>query len=280
MARGRVNLHPHIPNAALEGLHEFSHVWLIYLFHANTDLQQTVGARAAGQDRKRRTARAKVRVPRLNGERRGVLATRSPHRPAPVGLSLAAVRAVDLKNGVLEVGGADLVDGTPVLDIKPYIPFCDAPPVGGAVPFAPEWVAVESSLPGGEPLKLASVRWAPRARECVQNMWKARGGARRSLYDNADDLTLFIEQALSRDIRSAHQRRRNEGDEEDSSFADDEKNCDDGASAKWQVILDGILIRYDIMTGGEVVIAESHDDTSVETAGAECHHKLKSRGGS
>lgn len=248
MARGRVKLHPHVPKAALEGLHEFSHVWLIYVFHANTDLQQSVGARAAGQDGKRSTARAKVRVPRLNGERRGVLATRSPHRPSPVGLSLATVRAVDLREGVLEVGGADLVDGTPVLDVKPYLPFCDAPPSDGAPPFAPEWVAAESSLPGGEPLKLASVRWARGARECVQSEWTARGGARRSLYDDADDVTLFVEQALSRDIRSAHRRR---GDEH--------------ASAKWEVMLDGIVIRYAVMPSGEVVIANSTDQ-----AGDEC----------
>ena len=248
MARGRVRLHSQIPNAALEGIMEFSHVWLIYVFHANTDLQKSVGARTGGtgRDGKRTTALAKVRVPRLNGERRGVLATRSPHRPAPVGLSLAAVRAVDLEKGVLEVGGADLVDGTPVLDIKPYVPFCDAPPTSDA--FAPDWVAVESSLPGGEPLKLASVTWAPGAREHVQNTWNARGGARKSLYDDADDLTLFVEQALSRDIRSAHQRHR-------FSPGTEEQNSEVHSAQKWEVILDGIAIRYDILAGGEVVIA-------------------------
>jgi len=51
MARGRLTLHQHVPSAALEGLEEFSHVWLIYVFHANTDLQQSLG------DRKRSTAR-------------------------------------------------------------------------------------------------------------------------------------------------------------------------------------------------------------------------------
>lgn len=276
MARGRVNLHAHIPNAALEGLEEFSHVWLIYLFHANTDLQQTVGAGAAGQDQKRSTARAKVRVPRLNGGKRGVLATRTPHRPAPVGLSLAAIRAVDVINGVLELGGADLVDGTPILDIKPYLPFCDAPPADGAAPFAPEWVAVDSSLPEGEPLKLATVSWAPEARRSVIDVWESRGGAKRSLYDNADDLLLFVEEALARDIRSAHQRKKDTrfsetlvGAEEVLGNVPSEKS-DDVAGAeeadvigdtrcndipKWQVVLDGILIHYDILPGGEVFIA-------------------------
>uniref|UniRef100_A0A7S0SMQ8 TsaA-like domain-containing protein n=1 Tax=Mantoniella antarctica TaxID=81844 RepID=A0A7S0SMQ8_9CHLO len=325
MARGRMVLHPRIPNAALEGLDEFSHVWLIYVFHANTDLQQSMGT-----DPKRSTARAKVRVPRLNGERRGVLATRSPHRPSPLGLSLAAVRLIDLVNGVLEVGGADLVDGTPILDVKPYLPFCDAPPTWGSPPFAPDWVAAESSMPGGEPLQLAAVRWAPGARESVRQTWEARGGVRRSLYHTADDVALFIEQALSRDIRSAHQRKKNddtratategfdrtagasvacygrsapsevtahgvntdvkagddstvaardaktvdarrwrgeENEEEEGEYYRDgvdvdvktnEESCEDGGenqTGKWEVVLDGIPIRYDVLPSGEVVIA-------------------------
>ena len=300
MARGRVRLHSQVPNAALEGITEFSHVWLIYVFHANTDLQKSVGARdeanvgggggggdvSQGQQRKqqqqrgkRTTALAKVRVPRLNGERRGVLATRSPHRPAPIGLSLAAVRAVDLERGILEVGGGDLVDGTPVLDVKPYVPFSDSPLTSGPPVVAPEWVAVESvELPGGEPLKLASVKWGLGAKERVVGAWRARGGARRSLYDDPDDLTLFVEQVLSRDIRSAHQRRQHSGgveeekekeketreareanNKDDVSTASEERE-DEGASGghdggKWEVVLDGIAIRYDITPEGEVVIA-------------------------
>ena len=151
-----------------------------------------------------------------------MLATRSPHRPAPLGLSLVAVRAVDLQRGVLEVGGADLVDGTPILDVKPYVPFSDAPPSGGPLPFAPDWVAVEA--PGGEPLRLSSVAWAPEARDALRAAWAARGGARRSLYDNVDDLALFVEQALSRDIRSAHQRKQ-------SGVAHDTCGTPEGGSA-------------------------------------------------
>ena len=131
LARGRLTLRRHVPPAALEGLEAFSHAWIIYVFHENTDLHNAVGAgdEMRGQTRggqSRTTSRAKVRVPRLNGERRGVFATRTPHRPLPVGLSLVEVYAVDSERGVLDVGGADLVDGTPVLDVKPYLPFCEA----------------------------------------------------------------------------------------------------------------------------------------------------------
>lgn len=71
----------------------------------------------------------------------GVLATRSPHRPCPIGLSVAKVEAVHGR--MLLLSGADLVDGTPVLDIKPYLPYCDN--VQGAK--VPDWIMVHSLLP-------------------------------------------------------------------------------------------------------------------------------------
>ncbi|MBS1971535.1 MAG: tRNA (N6-threonylcarbamoyladenosine(37)-N6)-methyltransferase TrmO [Bdellovibrionales bacterium] len=98
------------PVQALEGLENFSHVWLIFMFHQN------------------KTARyhAKVHPPRLGGESLGVFATRSPHRPNPIGLSL--VELVKIEGDSLILAGADLVDGTPILDIKPYIPEVEAKP--------------------------------------------------------------------------------------------------------------------------------------------------------
>jgi tRNA (Thr-GGU) A37 N-methylase len=145
----------------LEGLEQFSHVWIIYVFHENTDLHVAVGAgdtstRSVSGDaspdgarlrsQRSTTSRAKVRVPRLNGERRGVFATRTPHRPLPIGLSLVEIKHVDAEKGFLEVGGADLVDGTPVLDIKPYLPFCEALTKDGAARvFAPDWVDFTSN---------------------------------------------------------------------------------------------------------------------------------------
>jgi tRNA (Thr-GGU) A37 N-methylase len=70
---------PDIPEGALEGLEAFSHAWVVYVFHANTDLGRLGGAGAGGGHKGR------VRVPRLGGARLGVLATRSPHRPLPIG---------------------------------------------------------------------------------------------------------------------------------------------------------------------------------------------------
>jgi tRNA (Thr-GGU) A37 N-methylase len=76
-------------------------------------------------------------VPRLDGGRLGVFATRSPHRPCPLGLSVAQVVAVEGRTLVL--GGADVVDGSPVLDVKPFVPFCDNVPAAAA----PAWVAAK-----------------------------------------------------------------------------------------------------------------------------------------
>lgn len=87
--------------------------------------------------------KALISVPRLNGGKMGVLATRSPHRPVPIGLSTAEIVSVDATNGVLVLGGVDIVDGSPVLDVKPYVPFSDALPDATA----PDWVAVRTSEP-------------------------------------------------------------------------------------------------------------------------------------
>ena len=111
---------------ALRGLEDFSHLWLIWQFSE------------AVRDKWSPT----VRPPRLGGNTRmGVFATRSPFRPNPIGLScvrLEGIRREPELGHVLEVSGADLMDGTPILDIKPYIPYADSHPdaLGGfaAVP--------------------------------------------------------------------------------------------------------------------------------------------------
>ncbi|GAX84200.1 hypothetical protein CEUSTIGMA_g11623.t1 [Chlamydomonas eustigma] len=83
-ARCRISLAPDIPPSSLSGLEEYSHVWIIYIFHENTDMVKIWQGDRSG-------VKAKVHVPRLNGGKRGVLATRSPHRPVPIGLSVAQV---------------------------------------------------------------------------------------------------------------------------------------------------------------------------------------------
>ena len=113
---------------ALRGVKDFSHLWLIWEF----------------SEAVRESWSPTVRPPRLGGnERLGVFATRSPFRPNPIGLScvrLEEVRQDRALGPVLIVSGADLMDGTPIFDIKPYIPYADAHPDarGGFAQDAPQ----------------------------------------------------------------------------------------------------------------------------------------------
>lgn len=104
---------------ALRGIEDYSHLWLIWGFHQ---------AVREGEDQ---TWRPTVRPPRLGGNTRmGVFATRSPFRPNPLGLTVVQLLAVeDSPEGkVLVVAGADMMDGTPIYDVKPYLPYVDSVP--------------------------------------------------------------------------------------------------------------------------------------------------------
>ena len=111
-AEGRVEFLPkYAAPEFTRGLEGFSHAWLITGFHENPPWSGS----------------AVVRPPRLGGnEKVGVFASRSPNRPNPLGLSL--VRLLAVEPGVLRVGGVDAVDGTPVYDVKPYLPCAEAVP--------------------------------------------------------------------------------------------------------------------------------------------------------
>lgn len=121
---------------ALRGLEEFSHLWLVWVF------DQAV----------RKAWSPTVRPPRLGGNRRmGVFATRSPFRPNPIALSsvkLAGIRQTAEYGPVLHIRGADLMDGTPILDIKPYIPYADCHPEAlGGFAAAPAGETLEVVIP-------------------------------------------------------------------------------------------------------------------------------------
>ena len=132
--RAKVVFEPEFCSAdALRGIEGFSHLWLIWQFSAAV----------------RDTWSPTVRPPRLGGnERVGVFATRSPFRPNAIGLScvkLEGVRHEDGLGDVLIVSGADLMDGTPIYDVKPYLPYADAYPeaLGGFAPSPKETIAVD-----------------------------------------------------------------------------------------------------------------------------------------
>lgn len=136
------------PEQALQGLENFSHVWLVFLFHQNNVARY----------------HAKVHPPRLGGESMGVFATRSPHRPNPIGLSL--VELVRIEKDTLVFAGADLVNGTPIIDIKPYIPEVEAKPEAKA-----GWL-------GKAEKKNIEVRFHPEAERVLED-WQSRDPDKR-----------------------------------------------------------------------------------------------------
>lgn len=139
-ARGRIELHPDGRfEHALVDLASFEHVWLLFVFHLS------------------RGWRGKVLPPR-SSVRRGVFATRAPHRPNPIGLSLVRLERIDGMH--LDVLDVDMVDGTPLLDIKPYLPYADR--ASGATH---GWLDAppEPASPPSDPKATYEVLFSPRA---------------------------------------------------------------------------------------------------------------------
>jgi tRNA-Thr(GGU) m(6)t(6)A37 methyltransferase TsaA len=151
---------------AIEGLEHVSHVWLLFVFHQALETQP----------------RLKVRPPRLGGNQSlGVFATRSTHRPNGMGQSVVKLDKVE--PGRLWLSGIDLLDGTPVLDIKPYVPYADC------LPSAVNQIAATAP-------QLIEVRWSDGA------LLQAQQHSLRL----AEPLVELIEQCLAQDPRPAYQK--------------------------------------------------------------------------
>ncbi|MBO2926042.1 tRNA (N6-threonylcarbamoyladenosine(37)-N6)-methyltransferase TrmO [Metapseudomonas otitidis] len=166
-ARGVLELLPPFDGGeAVAGLEQVSHVWLLFLFHQ------------ALED----TPRLKVRPPRLGGNQTlGVFASRATHRPNGIGQSVVKLDKVEA--GRLWLSGIDLLDGTPVLDIKPYVPYadCQLDARNGIAAAPPELIPVE---------------WTPEA------LAQARLEGERL----GEPLVALVEQCLSQDPRPAYQK--------------------------------------------------------------------------
>ncbi|MDQ0650406.1 tRNA (N6-threonylcarbamoyladenosine(37)-N6)-methyltransferase TrmO [Pseudomonas cedrina] len=165
-ARGVLELvAPFDGGEAVQGLEQVSHVWLLFMFHQ------------ALEDK----PRLKVRPPRLGGNTSmGVFATRATHRPNGIGQSVVKLDKVE--PGRLWISGIDLLDGTPVLDIKPYVPYADI--VHGAT----------NDMASGAP-QLIPVQWLKTA------LHQAQSHAQRL----DEPLVTLIEQCLAQDPRPAYQ---------------------------------------------------------------------------
>ncbi|MGX5700633.1 tRNA (N6-threonylcarbamoyladenosine(37)-N6)-methyltransferase TrmO [Acinetobacter kookii] len=166
---------PYNDLTAFEGIEEFSHLWLLWQFHDNKNQQQS------------QNFRPQVRPPRLGGNKKiGVFATRSMYRPSPLGLSVVQLKAVKKvgKSVRVYVTGSDLLDGTPIVDIKPYIQYSDAV------------VTAQSGYAQDEPER-SLVIWTENAEQQKQALLKQKTLTAQIVNE--------LEQVLSLDPRPAYQ---------------------------------------------------------------------------
>ena len=164
-------LPPYNQENLIRGLDGFSHIWVHFIFHQTMD----------------EGWRATIRPPRLGGRQRmGVFATRSTHRPNPMGMSVVELKGIRSGNGklVLELGAADLLDGTPVIDIKPYLPYADAIPdaLGGFAPL---------------PVTMMDIRFSDHAMTLIAQYEKK---------NRPNNCITLIKQVLGQDPRPAYLR--------------------------------------------------------------------------
>lgn len=172
-------LPPYNQQEAVRGLEDFSHLWLLFVFHQTME---------GGW-------RPTVRPPRLGGNARmGVFATRSTFRPNPIGMSLVELKAVRCQKSqvILELGSLDLIDGTPIVDIKPYLPFAEAIPSARAG-FA------QSAPPAEMPVRFS----AHAQQQLIHHQQRY------------PQLARFIRQVLAQDPRPAYRK----GEEPDREYA-------------------------------------------------------------
>lgn len=163
----------------LDGIDAYSHVWILFGFHANTNVDNR---------------RTKIRPPRGGGLKIGQLATRSPHRPNPIGLSLVQLERWEPLTRRLYISGLDLVNSTPVYDVKPCVPW-DVPTEALKVP---DWVDQDDAI--------AEVVFTEQAEQHLADM--VGQGRLAPLYTHANDglsgAKLTLQQVLAQDPRSSH----------------------------------------------------------------------------
>eukprot|EP00475_Leptophrys_vorax_P029387 TRINITY_DN4311_c0_g1_i1.p1 TRINITY_DN4311_c0_g1~~TRINITY_DN4311_c0_g1_i1.p1 ORF type:complete len:256 (+),score=54.03 TRINITY_DN4311_c0_g1_i1:1398-2165(+) len=193
LSKAKLQFSPHIhPHLSLQGLSDYSHLWVIVHLHQNSNLNK---------EAQKKSLKPFIEAPRLQGAKTGVYSTRSPHRHNSIGLSLARIVHVDPAKREIFVSELDFVDGTPILDIKPYIPAYDCPPDKQIR--VPEWVEDHSLL------RYSSVLIPD---EIVQAV-AAIPVSKFEFYDSHDQVLQVIKQVLINDLRPPSKRKNQKSTE-------------------------------------------------------------------
>ena len=296
-SRGRIDLDPNriAPDSVLS-LDQFSHVWIVFVFHLNSNVKSVERSKQTKEEGKvvKRQFPSKIKPPALGGKKVGIFATRTPHRPNQIGFSLCKVDKVVIPKKKrhqkasevpyhVYVSGLDLVDGTPVLDIKPYVPHYDS------VGFMYEHgigMEEEASIPKwvGDGLdKRREVIFSKESEEQLRNImvdekkelefYGTNTGRDASDEEAFDSIKSCIEEVLSVDVRSKWQtkkarlgksraetaKRVKEIQEQDIKEESEKEQVDDICTQQ----LDRLLIKFKV--------DEKHDEqntVAVDTKGS------------
>jgi len=213
-----------VPMETLDGLEMYSHAWILFEFHANTDLGTSTSS----------SRKTKIKPPRGGGIKVGQLATRSPHRPNALGLSLVRITKVDKDKKRLDIAAFDLVNGTPVYDVKPFVPW-DIPgyPENHHTGDwrAPEWVQQQGDT-------MSSVEFSESATRDLDAL--VERGLLVPLYtaknDGSQAARRTLEEILAQDPRATHKRG--------TLTADDEPT--------YNIIFGKIQVEFRVYQGGIV----------------------------
>mmetsp|Transcript_14319 Transcript_14319/g.21509 ORF Transcript_14319/g.21509 Transcript_14319/m.21509 type:complete len:356 (-) Transcript_14319:82-1149(-) len=185
-ARGYVELNTSIaPMETLSGIENYSHAWILFTFHANTDVQSL-------------SVKTKVKPPRAGGIKVGSMATRSPHRPNNIGLSLVKITGIDHKKKRLHIAALDLVNGTPVYDIKPVVPWDIPGNFDDQQLSVPSWVSQDDAL--------SKVSFSAEAEDQLEFLVERKKLAPLYKIEDLEDAKLAVKEILSQDPRAAKTR--------------------------------------------------------------------------
>ena len=201
-AKATLNLLPKFSHPDIvRGLEQYSHIWVSFVFHQSmrSDWKNT------------------VRPPRLGGnEKLGVFATRSNFRPNPIGQSVVKLEEIEMVNGgiTLHLSGVDFLDSTPVLDIKPYIPYADALPLA------------QAGMAANPPEKVFKVEFSEQAKSQLVLAEEVQGG----------DFGDLIIEILSFDVRPAYYDENKQKSEFHTRIYEYE--------IRWKVEANRIIVQY------------------------------------
>ncbi|EGC31267.1 hypothetical protein DICPUDRAFT_82827 [Dictyostelium purpureum] len=229
------------PSYSLEGLEQYSHCWLIFIFHENTNTLRQVRA-----DRPANGVKAKVAPPRLDGIKVGLFSTRTPHRPNPIGLSVAKIDKV--VGDTIYLSGIDLIDGTPILDVKPYSVHDSVKSVVN-----PAWVTQPVVPPLDDVIIL----------DVAKDQLRAFVDSKKlKFYDNYQDIETCIIEVLTEDIRSVRKRKSDKLKDikSNESNQDNDEKEDDGQPEKHRFSIDILNVRFTVVNQVATVFEILEDD--------------------